>query len=62
MGSLLKHALLDHREPAYRVAMQMGISEVRLSKISSGLIKPRESEIKLLVTILNRPQETIFMA
>jgi len=56
----LKHALVDHHEAAYRVAMKIGISEVRLSKISSGLIEARKSEKQQLSTILNTPVDKLF--
>ena len=60
MSSLLKHALLDHHEPAYRVAIKIGISEVRLSKISSGLIEPREKERHQLSAVLGKSEYELF--
>ena len=60
MSSILRHALLDHHQPAYRVAIQIGISEVRLSKISNGLIEPREAEREYLAAILGKSQSDLF--
>lgn len=60
MSSPLKHALLDHHEPAYRVAMKMGISEVRLSKIANGLIEANPKEKETLSKILNKPVCKLF--
>ena len=60
MSSPLRHALLDYPEPAYKVAMQMCISEVRLSKISSGLIEPRPEERIKLAAILDRKEAELF--
>ena len=60
MVSSLRHSLLDHSEPAYRVAMKIGISEVRLSKIANGLIKPRESEKKSLASVLGKSEKDLF--
>ena len=60
MSSPLRHALLDHPKPAYQVAIQIGISEVRLSKISRGLIKPREIEMIRLSQILGKSEDELF--
>ena len=61
MNMTLKHALVDHIEPAYKVAMKMGICDVRLSKIVRGLIEPREIEKRQLAVILGRSQEELFL-
>lgn len=61
MGSTaLKHCLIDHVEPAYKVAMKMGISEVRLSKITNRLIKAKPEERKKLSKILNKSENELF--
>ena len=60
MNMALKHALVDHYEPAYRVAMEMGICDVRLSKIVRGLIEPRKSEKQQLAAILDKPEHELF--
>tara|TARA_B100002003_G_C14152743_1_gene554569 strand:- start:5100 stop:5309 length:210 start_codon:yes stop_codon:yes gene_type:complete len=61
MTTPLRHALLDHPETAYRVAIKMDISEVRLSKIASGLINPNDNEKKQLSAILGRPVNELFL-
>ena len=60
MSTPLKHALIDYPEPAYKIAIQIGISEVRLSKIASGLIVPREGEKLKLSAILGRKEKELF--
>ena len=62
MTSPLKHALIDHTEPAWKVAQQMDITDVRLSKITRGLIEPREQEKTYLSTILQKSVEKLFPA
>ena len=42
MSTPLKHALVDHREPAYRVAIQLGRSDGWLSKVAAGVKEPAE--------------------
>ena len=60
MNFKLKHALVDHNEPAYKVAIKMGISEVRLSKIIIGLLEPKTTEREALVTILGKSENELF--
>lgn len=60
MSTPLRHALLDHPFPAYKVAGEMGIGEVRLCKIARGLIKPRESEKIALARILKKSVTDLF--
>lgn len=54
MSTPLKHALIDYPEPAWKVAQKMGINDVRLSKITRGLIEPRGNEKTQLSKILGR--------
>ena len=55
-----KHALVDHPEPAWRVALHVGISEVRISKLSQGRAVPRDWEKADLAEILGRPANELF--
>lgn len=54
MPTPLKHALVDHPEPAWRVARQIGISEVRISKLSQGRAAPRDWEKSGLSDVLGK--------
>jgi len=60
MCTPFKHALVDHPEPAWRVARQVGISEVRISKFSQGRATPRDWEIARLSEILGRDPQDLF--
>jgi len=60
MCTPLKHALVDHPEPAWRVAHQVGISEVRISKLSKGRATARDWEIAGLAEILGRNPQELF--
>ena len=60
MNYALKHALVDHAEPAWKVAMQLGICDVRLSKIVRGLIKARKIEKEALAEILGKNETDLF--
>ena len=64
MASILKHFLLDYKfknnMPNYRVAMKMGISEVKLSKMLNGLVEPSVDEKVALATILDRRVSELF--
>jgi hypothetical protein len=62
MCSPLKHALVDHPEPAWKVAQKMEINDVRLSKITRGLTEPREHEKNQLAKILGRRVGDLFPA
>ena len=54
MSTPLKHALVDHMEPAYRVAIQIGRSDGWLSKVAAGIKDPTEFEKQQLSKILGR--------
>jgi len=60
MSSPLKHCLVDHPEPAYRVAQRMAKSDVWLSKVTRGLIEPSEFEKQQLSNILGRSVGELF--
>jgi len=42
MATKLKLALVNHAEPMYRLALKARISESRLSRLSTGLFKPKQ--------------------
>ena len=60
MSTPLKHALVDHNEPAWQVARHVGISEVRISKLSQGRAIPRDREKVDLSEILGKPVSELF--
>jgi len=60
MNYALKHALVDHTEPAWKVAMKIGISDVRFSKIVRGLIEARKIEKEALAAILGKKETELF--
>tara|TARA_Y100000310_G_scaffold182236_1_gene182297 strand:- start:6406 stop:6606 length:201 start_codon:yes stop_codon:yes gene_type:complete len=60
MNYALKHALVDHAEPAWKVAMKLGICDVRLSKIVRGLIEARKIEKEALAEILGKNETELF--
>ena len=60
MNKRLKIALLDYREPAWRVAKQAGIPDSKLSKIVNGYILPSEDEMNRLAHVLGREPEELF--
>ena len=60
MSTPLKHALVDHPEPAYIVAQQLGISEPYFSKLVRGLREPSEHEKNRLPQILDRSVAELF--
>tara|TARA_B100001964_G_scaffold220913_1_gene264506 strand:+ start:1684 stop:1890 length:207 start_codon:yes stop_codon:yes gene_type:complete len=62
MNLNLKHALVDYPEPAWKVAMQIGICDVRLSKIVRGLIEPRPEERIKLAAILGKEESVLFIS
>jgi len=62
MCSPLKHCLIDHHEPAYRVAQLMGRSDVWLSKVTRGLKEPSEYEKEQLSKILGQSVDKLFPA
>ncbi len=60
MSTPLKHVLVDHPEPAWRVARQADISEVRISMLSQGRVTPRDWEMSRLSEILGKPVRELF--
>ena len=60
MSTPLKHALVDHMEPAYRVAIQIGRSDGWLSKVVAGIKDPTEVEKNQLSKILGRTVGELF--
>ena len=60
MATPLKIALVNHNEPMYRLALKVGICETRLSRLSTGLFKPKETEKKTLSKALAVPVEELF--
>ena len=60
MSTPLKHALVDHREPAYRVASQLGRSDSWLSKVAAGDKKPTDYDKKRISEILGRKTDDLF--
>ena len=60
MNKRLKIALLDYREPAWRVAKQAGIPDSKLSKIVNGYILPTEEEMNRLAQVLGKSQDELF--
>jgi len=60
MTSAFKHHLIDHPEPAWKVAKQADISDSKLSKIVNGYILPTEEEMKRLAHVLGREPEELF--
>ena len=60
MVSILKHALIDFPEPAWRLARKVDISETRLSRISRGAIEPRLDEKIRLAKILDKQVDELF--
>jgi len=60
MNKHLKISILDYREPAWRVAKQIGIPDSKLSKIVNGYILPTEEEMNRLAQVLGREPEELF--
>ncbi len=60
MSTPLKHALVDHHEPAWKVAQRLGISEPRMTKLAQGRATPRDWEKTGLSEILGKPPHEIF--
>ncbi len=60
MSTPLKHVLVDHPDPAWRVARQADISEVRISMLSQGRATPRDWEMSRLSEILGKPVRELF--
>jgi len=60
MSTPLKHILVDHPEPAWKVARQADISEVRISMLSQGRVTPRDWEMSRLSETLGKPVRELF--
>jgi len=60
MCTPLKHALVDHPDPAWKVGSQAGILDVRISMLSQGRATPRDWEISRLSEILGKPAQELF--
>ena len=60
MKSVLKHALVDHYEPACVVAFQMGRNDAWLSRVARGIVEPSDTEKRKLSTILGRTVTELF--
>jgi len=60
MVTPLKWAILDYGEPMYKIAMKAGMSESRLSRLSTGLFEPKDGEKQALSRVLNVPVDILF--
>jgi len=60
MATRLKLALVNHGEPMYRVALKTGMSESRLSRLSTGIFEPKPEEKEALSKILNILPDVLF--
>jgi len=60
MCTPLKHALIDHPDPAWKVAAEVPTNEVRLSKIARGRAKATEMEMERLSEILGKRVVELF--
>ena len=60
MVTPLKLALLNNEKPMYQVALKVGISESRLSRLTTGLFKPKEKEKEVLSKALGIPVFELF--
>jgi transcriptional regulator with XRE-family HTH domain len=60
MATKLKLAIVNYGKPMYRLAMKAGMSESRLSRLSTGLFKPKPEEAEILSKLLNVPTEELF--
>ncbi len=60
MRNKLKHVLVDHPEPAWRVAKSMNKSDAWMSKVTRGMINPSSKDKKRLANILGRPVSELF--
>lgn len=54
MSTPLKHALVDHHEPAWKVAQKLGIPEPRMTKLAQGRVTPRDWEKSGLSDVLGK--------
>ncbi|HIA11577.1 MAG TPA: hypothetical protein EYN69_05825 [Flavobacteriales bacterium] len=60
MSTPLKHALIDHHDPAYLVAYKMTRSDTWLSRVARGIVDPTEFEKQQLSKILGRSVGELF--
>ena len=60
MNKNLKIAIIDYKEPGWRVAKQIGVSDSKLSKIVNGYILPTEEEMNRLAQVLGKGREELF--
>ena len=60
MSTPLKHALVDHGDPAYLVAYKMGRNDTWLSRVARGVVEPSESDKQKLSEILGRSVGELF--
>jgi hypothetical protein len=60
MKSVLKHALVDHYDPACVVAFQVGRSDAWLSRVARGIVEPSDTEKRKLSTILGHTVTELF--
>ncbi len=60
MNLPLKFALVAHPEPAYRVAIRVGMNPNRLSRLVVGLSSPKDEEKKKLSELLEKPVLELF--
>lgn len=60
MATPLKIAILDCGRPMYKLAMEAGLSESRLSRLSTGLFMSKPAEREILSKLLKVPAERLF--
>jgi len=60
MSTPMKHALVDHPEPAWKVAKLMDKTDAWLSRVVCGIITPKETDKEKLSEILNKPVDELF--
>ena len=60
MSTPLKHALVDHPDPAWKVARGVPTTENRLSNLARGRATPSPLEVTRLSEILGRDPQELF--
>ena len=60
MNTKLKHILVDHNEPAWKVAHKMNRPDSWISKVTSGMIVPNSQDQVDLAKILGVKVDAIF--
>ena len=60
MRNKLKHVLVDHPQPAWRVAKSMNKSDAWMSKVTRGMINPNTKDKRRLAKILGQPVSELF--